>query len=50
MSRAYLQFLIGFGLSAKELFGVNYERLATLKEKYDPRNLFRNFVDFYAGR
>ncbi|KAL1985690.1 hypothetical protein VTN96DRAFT_7438 [Rasamsonia emersonii] len=38
----------GLGLSPKEIFGVNYERLVELKKKYDPDNLFRNFVDLQA--
>ncbi|OKL63918.1 hypothetical protein UA08_00470 [Talaromyces atroroseus] len=35
----------GFGLGAKDLFGVNYDRLVDLKKKYDSENLFYKFFD-----
>ncbi len=48
MKESLTRVFTGFRLSPKQLFGVNYEKLLDLKRKYDSRNLFRSFVDFYS--
>jgi len=40
----------GLGEPAEVLYGVNYQRLLELKEKFDPENRFDKFVDFFADR
>jgi hypothetical protein len=35
-----------FGRSAREIFGVHYQRLASLKVKYDSDDIFGKFSDF----
>jgi hypothetical protein len=37
-----------FGKSAREIFGVNYQRLANLKVKYDPDDIFGKFSDLLS--
>ncbi|CZR67719.1 related to 6-hydroxy-D-nicotine oxidase [Phialocephala subalpina] len=37
------------GLSPKEVYGVNYERILSLKKKYDPGNVFKEYVDLFLG-
>jgi hypothetical protein len=34
--------------SPKALYGVNYERIVELKQKYDPGNAFKQFVDLLS--
>jgi FAD/FMN-containing dehydrogenase len=36
---------LGFDSPAKELFGVNTERLVSLKKQYDPHNIFNKFAN-----
>ncbi|KAF8848494.1 FAD-binding domain-containing protein [Acephala macrosclerotiorum] len=37
------------GLSPKEMYGINYERILSLKKKYDPGNVFREYVNLFAA-
>ena len=37
--------MLGLGKGPKILFGANYERLVELKKKYDPGNVFKEFID-----
>lgn len=38
----------GLGNTARAVFGVNTERVVTLKKKYDPNNVFRKWIDLLA--
>jgi len=37
----------GAGLSSKEVYGVNYEKILNLKKKYDPFNVFKQYEDIF---